>query len=76
MKGFCLKLLIAIVTIHRKNIYTVACSKIGLFGVILSQITYLESAAMLFFKLSANIYDLGLSNEQLFISVGQGAAKL
>ena len=31
---------------------------------------------MLFFKLSANRYDLGLSNEPLFIIIAQGAAKL
>ena len=30
---------------------------------------------MLFFKLSANRYDLGLSNEPLFIIIAQGAAK-
>ena len=37
---------------------------------------YLKSAAMLFFKSSANRYGLGLSNELLFIIIGQGAAKL
>ena len=41
-----------------------------------AKITYLESAAMLFLKLSANIYGLGLSNELLFIIIAQGAAKM
>ena len=31
---------------------------------------------MLFFKLSANRYDLGISNEPLFIIIGQGDVKL
>ena len=40
------------------------------------EIAYLKSAAMLFFKLSANRYDTGLSNELLLIIIAQGAAKL
>ena len=39
------------------------------------EIMYLKSASMLFFMLSANRYDLRLSNELLIIIV-QGAAKL
>ena len=39
-------------------------------------ITYLKSATILYFKMSADRYDLGLSNELLFIIIGQGAAKL
>ena len=39
-------------------------------------ITYLKSAAMLFFKLNKNRYGIGLSNEQLLINIAQGAAKL
>ena len=39
-------------------------------------IVYLKSVTMLFFRLSANIYGLGLSNEQLFIIIGQEDAKL
>ena len=39
-------------------------------------ITYLKSAAMLFYKLSTNRYCLGLSNELLFVIVTQEAAKL
>ena len=31
---------------------------------------------MLFFKLSANRYDLGLSNEPLFIIIAQGTAMM
>ena len=37
---------------------------------------HLKSAAMQFFKLSANRYAFGLLNEPLFIIVGQGAAKV
>ena len=40
------------------------------------EVTYLISAAELFFTLSANIYGLGLSNELLFIIIAQEAAKL
>ena len=39
-------------------------------------IAYLKSAALLFFKLCAYRYDLGLSNELLIIIIAQGAAKL
>ena len=39
-------------------------------------ITNLKSATILYFKISANRYDLGLSNELLFIIIGQEAAKL
>ena len=62
---------------------TVACRKTGLFGslwykmkVLWMGITYLKSAALLFFKLCAYIYDLGLSNELLIIIIAQEAAKL
>ena len=41
-----------------------------------AKITYLKSAATLLFKLSANKYDLVLSNESLVIIIGQGAPKL
>ena len=40
------------------------------------KISYLKSAARLFFKLSANIHGLGLSNELLFIIKAQEAAKM
>ena len=36
----------------------------------------LKSATMLFFKISTNRYGIGLSNELLFITIGQRAAKL
>ena len=39
-------------------------------------ITYLKSAALLFFKLLAYRYDLGLSNELLIIIIAQEAVKL
>ena len=39
-------------------------------------IVHFKCAALLFFKLYAYIYDLGLSNELLFIIIAQGAAKL
>ena len=39
-------------------------------------IMYLKSAALLLFKLYAYRYDLGLSNELLFIIIAKGAAKL
>ena len=39
-------------------------------------VMYLKSAALLFFKLYAYRYELGLSNELLFIIIAQGAAKL
>ena len=39
-------------------------------------VMYLKSAALLFFKLYAYRYDLGLSNELLFIIIAKGAAKL
>ena len=35
-----------------------------------------KNAALLFFNGSANRYDLGLSNEPVFIIIGQGATKL
>ena len=35
-------------------------------------ITHLKSAALLFFKLCAYRYDLGLSNELLLIIIAQG----
>ena len=38
-------------------------------------ITYLKSDTMLFFKLSANRYGLGLLNELLFIIIAQEAVK-
>ena len=41
-----------------------------------ANISYFKSAAMLFYKLSANRYGLGLSNELLFIIIDQGTAKL
>jgi len=37
------------------------------------EITYLKSAALVLFKVSANRYDLGLSNELLFIILAQEA---
>ena len=40
-----------------------------------AMITYLKSALMLFFEQSLNKYDLGLSNELLFIIIAQGIAK-
>ena len=62
---------------------TVACRKTGLFGslwynmrALSMEITYLKSAAFLFFKLCAYIHDLGLLNELLIIIIAQGAAKL
>ena len=39
-------------------------------------ITYLKSAALLFLKLFAYKYDLGLLNELLIIIIAQEAAKL
>ena len=39
-------------------------------------LTDVKSGTMLFFKLSANRYGFGLSNEPLFIIIAQGAAKL
>ena len=39
-------------------------------------IAYLKSAALLFFKLCAYRYDLGLSNELLIIIIAHKAAKL
>ena len=45
-------------------------------GVLWAKITYLKSAAMLFFKQYPNRYCLGLSNELLFITIAQEAAKL
>ena len=36
----------------------------------------IEYGTILFFKLSANRYDLGLLNEPLFIIIAQGATKL
>ena len=45
--------------------------------VCLSNDIVLLSATMLFFKLdTTNRYDIGLSNELLFVIIGQGAAKL
>ena len=44
---------------------------------VLAMITDLKSANMLlFFKMSANRYGIGLSNELTFIIIAQGAAKL
>ena len=40
------------------------------------EITYLKSAVKLFFKLIADRYDLGISNELLFIIIAKEAAKL
>ena len=37
---------------------------------------YLKSTVILFFEKSPNKYDLGLSNELLFIIIAQGTAKL
>ena len=37
---------------------------------------YKTTATTLFFKLNANRYGFGLSNEQLFITIAQGVAKL
>ena len=45
-------------------------------GGLQSEITYLKSAGMLFFKKYAKKYGLGLLNELLFIIIAQGAAKL
>ena len=45
-------------------------------GVFWAKITYLKSAGMLFFKCCAKRYDLGLSNEPLFIITAQEATKL
>ena len=45
-------------------------------GVLRMGVMYLKSAALLFFKLYAYRYELGLSNELLFIILAQGAAKL
>ena len=39
-------------------------------------IAYLKSAALLFFKLCAYTYELGLLNELLIITIAQEAAKL
>ena len=39
-------------------------------------VMYLKSAALLFFKLYAYRYDLGLSNELQIIIIAQEAAKL
>ena len=39
-------------------------------------ITHLKKAALLFVKLCAYRYDLGFSNELLFIIIAQAAAKL
>ena len=36
---------------------------------------YFKSATILFFKISANRYYMGLSNELLFVIIAQGAAK-
>ena len=35
-----------------------------------------QNAALMFFQLNKNRYGIGLSNEQLFIIIAQGAAKL
>ena len=48
-------------------------SNLALFQDILLDV---KSAAMLFYNLKANRYDLRLSNELLFIIIAQGAAKL
>ena len=39
-------------------------------------IVYLKSATMLFFRLSAHRYGLGLSNELIFIIIAQEAVKV
>ena len=57
--------------------------KTGLFGslwykmgVLRMGVMYLKSAALLFFELCAYRYDLGLSNELLFIIIAQVAVKV
>ena len=39
-------------------------------------LSHVKSTTMLFFKISVNRYGIGLSNELLFVIIGQGAAKL
>ena len=39
-------------------------------------IAYFKNATKLFFKISVNRYDIGLSSELLFIVIGQEAAKM
>ena len=48
----------------------------GTVGYVLAMITYFKSASILFSKLSAHRYGIGLSNELLCIILAQEAVKL
>ena len=68
---------------HTQGMVRVACKQLNLWdrlwskmGVLWMEITYLKSAAMLFFDFSVNIYGLGLSNDLIFIVIAQGTTKL
>ena len=68
MKGFS-KLQWCAIENHQDTVYVVNWH-------IQDVLTDVKSVVMLFFKLCANRYGFGLSNEPLFIIIAQGAAKL